>query len=288
MMRLILGGADGPPLEVIGGKPGSLKRVHPISSLFRGIVLVAGVIVISASALAGEERPHPSLVDPAITKCTVCHTNLSAVHAGGASSENCLSCHTMVKKSKKTYLIVDDGQPELTDEALPPVSRGGESEPGEDQTPRSPTAAGQPDPPAVETIAVVAAAQPTDQSENLNLVTGSGDAADTGRLYSEGMAAFNRGDFDDAFHAWRLMFTGSPDLYALQIEVDTLFVSAQSTLARYRDHSLYIVKKDDLYWVFSGLFTSEAKAAEALKLLPEALRQGGAFPIEVRQIAPPH
>ena len=90
---------------------------------------------------------------------------------------------------------------------------------------------------------------------------------DTGHLYAEGMAAFNRADFDDAFHAWRLMLNDKPDHFVLQVEMDTYLVSAQSTVARYGDHSLYVVKKDDLYWVFSGLFATRAKAIEALRLL---------------------
>jgi septal ring-binding cell division protein DamX len=114
----------------------------------------------------------------------------------------------------------------------------------------------------------------------------SGDADDTMHLYVEGMAAFNREDFDRAFHTWWSMLTASPDHFVLQVEVDTFLASAQATVAKYGDHSLYVVKKDDLHWVFSGLFETRAKAIEALKLLPEPLRQGGAFPIAVRQIVP--
>ncbi len=114
----------------------------------------------------------------------------------------------------------------------------------------------------------------------------SSDADDTGHLFAEGMAAFNRADFDSAFDTWWLMLNERPDHFVLQVEMDTYLVSAQSTIARYGDHSLYVVKKDDRYWVLSGLFATRAKATEALRLLPKPLRQGGAFPIAVRQIVP--
>ena len=247
----------------------SLALVQLFWSIFRAIVLVVGMIVISTSELSGEERSHPSLVDPAITKCTVCHKNLGTTHPEAASGQDCLSCHTFVMRSKKTFLMVDDSQ----------RSRDKDDK----QAP-------------VETVAEVAAA-PTAPSESALLSTGpperqdpvivSGDADDTGHLYVEGMAAFNRADFDRAFHTWWLMLTASPDHFVLQVEVDTFLASAQATVAKYGDHSLFVVKKDDLYWVFSGLFVTQAQAAEAVRSLPEPLRQGGAFPIAVRQIVPP-
>lgn len=263
-----------------------------------GILLVAGMIVVSAPVIFGEELSHPSLVDPAITKCTVCHKSLSATHSGGVSGQDCLSCHTFVMKSKKTFLIVEDSQHSRDSEDMPaPVGTGvGGIKQGENNTLAPPkTGAARSDPPPVETVAEVAVVRPapsvpvlppTGSPERQDPEVVSGDEDRTGNLYAEGMAAFNRADFDSAFHTWWLMLTDKPDHFVLQVEMDTYLVSAQSTVARYGDHSLYVVKKDDLYWVFSGLFETRAKAIEALRSLPEPLRQGGAFPVAVRQIVP--
>lgn len=98
------------------------------------------------------------------------------------------------------------------------------------------------------------------------------------------MREFNRGDFDSAYDAWSLMLADNPGHFTLQVEVDSYFISVQSTVARYGDHSLYVLKMDDLYFVFSGLFATLTEANTALKLLPEPLRRGGAFPVAVRQI----
>ena len=275
-----------------------MKTVRRRSSFLRGIILVAGMVVVSASAISGEELSHPSLVDPAITKCTVCHTSLGATHFGGVSGQDCLSCHTFVMKSKKTFLIVEDSQQSRDrDDMQAPVETGvGDIKQGENDTPAPPkTDAARSDPPPVDMVAEVAVVRPTPSaptlpptgpSEMQDPAIVSGDADDTGHLYAEGMAAFNRADFDSAFHAWRLMLNDKPDHFVLQVEMDTYLVSAQSTVARFGDYSLYVVKKDDLYWVFSGLFSTRAKAIEALRLLPEPLRQGGAFPVAVRQIVP--
>lgn len=267
-MRLNQDGRYKPADEVTGAMRISLEMVRTISSLLRRTLLVAGVIVIPTSALSTEERPHPSLVDPAITKCTVCHTSLGAAHTAGASIEDCLSCHEFVMRSKKTFLVVEDPQPGVIDAPIPATTDT------EVMTSHSP--------PAAET------APTTDPTEEpLPMIMG-GETPRSRDLYGDGMAAFNNGEFDHAFDTWRAMLTGSPDYFALQVEVDSLFVSAQSTFARYGDHSLFIVKKDDLYWVFSGLYSSQEKAIEALHLLPESLRQGGAFPVAVRQIVPRH
>ena len=276
----------------------SLKMAQHRSSLLRGIVLVAGMIVVSASVLSGKELSHPSLVDPAITKCTVCHTNVGETHPEGTLGQGCLSCHTLVMRSKKTFLIVEDNQQSTDMVAMQvPVETGvGETERRESDTPVPPnTRSARPEPPPVETIAEVAVARPAASApppppagspERQDPAIVSGDADDTGHLYAEGMAAFNRADFDSAFHTWWLMLNERPDHFVLQVEMDTYLVSAQSTIARYGDHSLYVVKKDDRYWVLSGLFATRAEAIEALRLLPKSLRQGGAFPIMVRQIVP--
>jgi hypothetical protein len=278
----------------------SLKIAQNRSSLLRGIVLVAGMIVVSASVLSGKELSHPSLVDPAITKCTVCHTNVGATHPEGVLGQDCLSCHTLVKRSKKTFLIVEDSHQSTDNVAMQvPVETGVvETERRERDTPVPPTTgSARSDPPPVETVATVAVARPaasapplppTGSPERQDPAIVSSDADDTGHLYVEGMAAFNRADFDSAFYTWWLMLNERPDHFVLQVEMDTYLVSAQSTIARYGDHSLYVVKMDDRYWVLSGLFATRAEAIEALRLLPGPLRQGGAFPIAVRQIVPQH
>jgi hypothetical protein len=276
----------------------SLKMAQHLTSLLRGIVLVSGVIVVSAPVLSGKELSHPPLVDPAITKCTVCHTTVGATHPEGVLGQNCLSCHTLVKRSKKTFLIVEDSRQSTDMVAMQvPVETGvGETERRESAAPVPPnTRSARSDPPPVETVAKVAVVRPTASApplpptgspERQEPAIVSGDADDTRHLYAEGMAAFNRANFDSAFHSWWLMLNERPDHFVLQVEMDTYLVSAQSTLARYGEHSLYVVKKDDRYWVLSGLFATRAKAIEALRLLPEPLRQGGAFPIAVRQIMP--
>ncbi len=298
-MRMSQGTTNGPENEGTGGMLKSLEMVRHGSSPLRDIVLVVGMIVVSASALSGEELSHPSLVDPAITKCTVCHKSLGAAHSGGGSGDDCLSCHTFVQRSGKTFLIVEDSQrsrdQDDTHEAVESGVEGIEQRETNTPVPQN-IGAARPEAPPAETVAEVAIARPapsatarlsTGPPERQDPVTVSGHLDDTMHLYVEGMAAFNRADFDRAFHTWWSMLTASPDHFVLQVEVDTYLASAQATVAKYGDHSLYVVKKDDLHWVFSGLFVTRAKAIEALKLLPEPLRQGGAFPIAVRQIVPP-
>ena len=107
-----------------------------------------------------------------------------------------------------------------------------------------------------------------------------------GRLYAEGKVAFSKGEFDTAFQTWRSMLADKLDHFVVQVEVDTYLETAQSTMAEYGNHSLYVLKKDELYWVFSGFYPTMAQAAEALQSLPEPLRRGGAFPVSVRQILP--
>jgi len=249
------------------GVPDSMTRINPISGLFARIMLVVGVIGLSPPALSGAERDHPSLVDPVITKCAVCHTGLATAHPEGAPGEDCLSCHTMIQKSGKTYLIVESAQTPANSAPTPVMTEG-----------RVASAHRTPD---------ATVAQETSPPEEPNPAVVGGGASAAGDLYSEGMAAFNREEYDLAFHTWWSMLTGSPDHFTLQVEVDTLFVSAQSTVVRYGDHSLYVIKKDDLHWVLSGLYHTQAQATEALQLLPEPLRRGGAFPVAVRQILSP-
>ena len=98
------------------------------------------------------------------------------------------------------------------------------------------------------------------------------------------MREFNRGDFDSAFQTWSSMLADNPDHFTLQVEVDTYFITVQSTIARYGNHSLYVLKNDNLYFVYSGIFATLAEANDALSLLPEPLQRGGAFPVAVRTI----
>jgi len=263
-----------------------------------GIVLVVGMAIVSVTALSGEERAHPSLVDPVITKCTVCHKDVGGTHPVSASQQACLNCHRFEKRAKKTILIVEDAPRarDADDVQRAVETSGGESEREGQDSPVAPDrTAPRSDPTPAAPIDEIAPVRPrpvpvarseTSPPERKETVVESGGADSAGRLYAEGMAAFNRGDFNLAFQTWRLMFADKPDHYVVQVEVDTYLESAQSTVATYGGHSLYVLKKDDLYWVFSGFFATQAEAIEALRLLPEPLRQGGAFPIEVRQILP--
>jgi hypothetical protein len=276
----------------------SPEMVFNRSGLHGSLALVFGLIVLAASALWSDDRPHPSLVDPTITKCTVCHNTIGAVHFGRAAGQDCLSCHTLEQRAGKTVLIVDDGRQSTgTEKGQAAVGTGDEvfDRAATDTSVGQNTSAAQPDPPEMETVAEAAPALPalsatppqvTDRpaGQQPEFVVGTAEVRDD--LYADGLAAFNRADFDRAFSAWRLMLTEKPDHFVVQIEVDTYLESAQSTVARYRDNELFVVKKDDLYWVFSGLFATRAQAAEALRRLPEALRRGGAFTIAVRQIIP--
>lgn len=263
-----------------------------------GVVLVVGMSFISDRAVSGEERSHPSLVDPAITKCAVCHRDVSSTHSASASGQACLSCHTFETRAEKTFLVVEERPPsqDAGEEQIEVDTSVGSVERGQEDIPVPLGVAGtESESPPVETIYEIAPVRPspataalseTSPSEEQGPAIVSGDEDPTGRLYAEGMAAFNRGDFDRAFQTWRSMLADKTDYHVVQIEVDTYLESAQLTVATYGDHSLYVLKKDDLYWVFSGVFATRARAFEALRLLPEPLRQGGAFPIAVRQILP--
>ena len=263
-----------------------------------GIMLVVGMAIVSATAVSGEERSHPSLVDPAITKCTVCHKDVGSTHSASASGQACLSCHTFETRAKKTFLIVE-GTPrsQQTDDALIAVATGvGGVEPDEeDSLISSDSATTRSDPPPPAAIDQIAPVRPSPtavavsetsspEREDPVVVSGSEDSA--GRLYAEGTVAFSKGEFDTAFQTWRSMLADKLDHYVVQVEVDTYLETAQSTMAAYGKHSLYVLKKDELYMVFSGFYPTMAQAATALKSLPEPLRRGGAFPVSVRQILP--
>jgi len=264
--------------------------VHYFSNLLGGIVFVVCAVFLPAASLFGEERSHPSLVDPAITKCTVCHTTVASTHPGIAASQGCLSCHTLIEKSGKTLLIVEaDSLPPGVDEPMArdhSVTEGFKREGGEGGAPPEETARGsQPSPPPADTAAAAASVVEHQPSSTVRTSEGEG-AVRSGGSYRDGMQEFNRGDFDSAFQTWASMLADNPNHFTLQVEVDTYFITVQSTIARYGDHSLYVLKKDNLYFVFSGLFATLAEANDALKLLPEPLQRGGAFPVATRQLFP--
>lgn len=254
-----------------------------------GVVLVVCTIIVPAAGLFGEERSHPSLVDPSITKCTVCHSEVAQTHSEISASQGCLSCHTIIEKSGKTLLIVEGDhlpprvhEPTATnasaDRWLEQEGRGGV------EPPKAPAEGSQPQPAANDLAAAGGVAEvPLSSSGS---ASAEGGTVHSGSPYEAGMREFNRGDFDSASAAWSLMLAENLDHFTLQVEVDTYFITVQSTIARYGDHSLYVLKKDNLYFVFSGLFATHAEANDALKMLPEPLQRGGAFPVAVRHIMP--
>ncbi len=268
----------------------SVEMVQYFSKVLGGAVLVVCTVFVPAAILFGEERSHPSLVDPAITKCTVCHTSVASTHPGIAASQGCLSCHTLIEKSGKTLLIVEaNSLPPGVDE---PMARNGSAngafkqEGGEGGAPPEETVRpSQPSPPPADTAAAAASVVEHQPSSTVRTSEGGGTVR-SGGSYDDGMQEFNRGDFDSAFQTWSSMLADNRDHFTLQVEVNTYFITVQSTIARYGDHSLYVLKKADLYVVFSGLFSTLAEAKEALKLLPEPLQRGGAFPVAARQIVP--
>ena len=264
-----------------------MKMVHSRSILFTGIALVVCAVFLPATGIFGEELSHPSLIDPAITKCAVCHPTDVSTHPEIAEAQRCLECHTLIEKSGRTFVVVDSNrQVQRVDQPSPAtesVSGGIRQEGGHGGVPLNSTAGGdQPFPAVVAAAPTASLAEQTPPSKGSS--SAGGGSARSGGSIESGMREFNRGDFDSAFRAWSLMLASYPDHFTLQVEVDTYLISAQSTIARYGDHSLYMLRKDDLYFVFSGLFGTITEAEEALKSLPEPLRRGGAFPIAVRQI----
>ena len=282
---------DGPANQATEGMLNSVEMVQYFSRLLGGIVLVVCSVFVPAVSLFGEERSHPSLVDPAITKCTVCHTPVASTHPGIAASQGCLSCHTLIEKSGKTLLIAEaNSLPPGVDE---PMAMNGSAngafkqEGAEGDAPLDETVRGsQPSPPPAETAAAAASVVEHQPSSTVRTSEGEGTVR-SGGSYGDGMQEFNRGDFDSAFQTWSSMLADNPDHFTLQVEVDTYFITVQSTIARYGNHSLYVLKNDNLYFVFSGLFATLAEANDALKSLPEPLQRGGAFPVSVRRIELP-
>jgi hypothetical protein len=267
----------------------SVEMVQYFSKLLGGAVLVVCTVFVPAASLFGEERSHPSLVDPAITKCTVCHTTVASTHPGIAASEGCLSCHTLIGKSGKTVLVVEANRQSLgVADPVPiagPAGNGITKERGEGDAPPDETARSSQPRPSVDAAAEAASAAEQPHSSKA-VASAGGGAVLSGDSHEAGMREFNRGEFDSAFQTWSSMLADNPDHFTLQVEVDTYFITVQSTIARYGNHSLYVLKNDNLYFVFSGLFATLAEANDALKLLPEPLQRGGAYPVAARQIVP--
>ena len=244
---------------------------------------IVGIAVVGAAVTSGNERPHPTLVDPATTRCTVCHTTVATTHVDEAMrGRPCLDCHTFNETRDGTSLTAQAAGANVVRSAAPV------SAPDRAQT------STPPDTTAVSAGAVGGAPSeaPADAPPRAGSPTSAatapiaaGPAGDrTQQLYVDGLQAFNRGRFDEAFDTWRVMLVGNPDAWVLQVEIDSLVTSAQSTLARYGDHGLYVVKRGDLHYVLSGVFASENAAGAALRDLPQPLRSGGAFPIRAREI----
>lgn len=250
--------------------------------------MVVVLALVGGMEVTAEERPHPTLIDAATTTCTVCHTTVATTHVGEEMrGRPCLDCHAFNETRDGTSLTAQAAganvvrsaapvsAPDRAHRSTPPDATavaagavgGAASEAPPDAPPmtESPTAGS----PTSTATAPIAAGPTTDRTQ---------------QLYLDGRGAFNRGRFDEAFETWRVMLGGNPDAWVLQVEIDSLITSAQSTLARYGEHALYVVKRGDLHYVRSGVFASENDAAAALRDLPQPLRAGGAFPIRAREI----
>lgn len=259
--------------------------------------IVAGAVLVAFVAEA-DQRPHPTLIDPTTTACRVCHTTVEATHADGLRARACLDCHAFSASLNRTFLTtdaapqaaapasaqVDNGRVEAEVPAVAAPAAGAAGDPSPGRPPDEPSPV-DPEAPLPHAPNAVTSAAPS-QTEAVVQATPVADAIGnrSSQLYSDGLRAFRQSDFDDAFETWRLMLAGNPDAVVLQVEVDTYLESARSTLARFDDHGLYVVKKDGLHYVLAGVFGSEDEAFEGLRRLPSDLRSAGAFPIEARAI----
>jgi hypothetical protein len=250
-------------------------------------ISIVGLGFVDGSA---DEHPHPTLVDAATTRCTVCHTTVATTHVGEEMrGRPCLDCHA--------FNDTRDGTSLTTEAAGATVLRSADASSGPEgdrtSSPRVATtvdagtasrAGTRPATAAPPESSPSAAAPPAPESAEVAPTVVDPTVDRTRQLYVDGLHAFNGGRFDDAFETWRVMLAGNPGSWVLQVEIDSLITSAQSTLARFGDHGLYVVKKDGLHYVLSGVHGSKQDAVNALRVLPQALRSGGAFPIEAREI----
>ena len=232
------------------------------------VTLFFGVVNLSLCSLQAEDLLHPTLVVPATTKCAVCHGELEATHDQEALEQGCLACHSFVSKANNTYLL--EG-----------ADRRGVASPGDDDVPSSGSVAGSD---AKDLPRDLTPSSPPTRTESIPVGPGAPAIGGAGDLYAEGLAAFRRRDFEQALASWQTMLEGADRLYTLQVAVNRYLVSAQDAIETYVAHSLFVVPKDDQYYVLAGLFSTRAEAARALDLLPELLQRGGAFPIAVKDL----
>lgn len=71
-------------------------------------------VALAALSTSAEPKPHPSLVNPATTKCANCHGDLVAkpvVHA--AVKDDCLTCHEFSKEGAQSKVALASPQAEL-------------------------------------------------------------------------------------------------------------------------------------------------------------------------------
>ena len=220
----------------------------------------------TVAVLAGEEILHPTLIDPAKTKCMVCHPQLEAPHGADAMRRGCLSCHTFVLKADATYLVTGDDAKNKPARVEPPNTTVGGQESGSDLR------MGGASPTAVPANAGIARPSGWDRPENQEA------------LYEKGLAAFERRDFAAALESWRAMFESAPTSYTVQIAVNRYLASADEVIRNYVADRLFIVQVDDRYFVLAGLYPLRSEAERKLASLPEPLRQGGAYCVAVKDL----
>lgn len=259
--------------------------------------LVSLLALLPIGALNGEERAHVTLVDPAMTKCTVCHKNVETTHEPEALGQGCLGCHGFVKREDGTYLV-DDRPAGDAAEALPGADRstttrleveaqdsgnvGSRSEPpGEPKAhvPAGSVAPAEPSRNAAAPVTGVAVGESPTKSEPGDLVSEQSLAR-----YTAGLGAFRRGDMDAAFEEWEAMLGEAADQFTIQIAVDRLLESARLALEGYPDHALYVIPRGGVFYVMAGVFPSRASAAQGLARLPAELTRDGAFATAVRAL----
>ena len=244
----------------------------------RPSVLLALSLALSSVSQA-QDRAHPSLVDPATTKCIVCHADVETTHQTDVEPTGCLDCHTFISRHGESFLIDGGGTPtdSVVSAATEPIVRATDSDKGmKAAVPRADRD------------------QAPSGSEPMRADSSSVRASDTAswiddrsrNLYLSGMNAFQRQRYEEAFETWETMITNDRRLFTIQVEVDSYLTTAQSTIARFGANSLYVVRIKGLYFVLSGLFSDRSEAARALNLLPEPLRRGGAFPTRVEALVP--
>ena len=223
--------------------------------------------MLSPCRLQAGELLHPTLVVPATTRCTVCHGELEATHDQEVLEQGCLACHSFVSKANNSYLL--EG-----------ADRRGVAPPGDDVQSSGSIAGSE----ARDLPRDLTPSSPPARTESIPVEPGAPVIGGAGDLYAEGLAAFRRRDFEQALASWQTMLEGADRLYTLQVAVNRYLASAQDAIESNASHSLFVVPKNDHYYVLAGLFSTRAEAARALDRLPETLRSGGAFPIAVQDL----